>query len=339
MAVTGILSTTSIRSAPAGSTPRRVGDLVLHEAERVLMGTKARLQVYSSSAAVAGKAMDAAFARLTGLDAVLSDYRESSDLTAFCQQAGRGMITVDRDLFRLLALSQVWAGRTNGLFDVTMAPIVQLWRRARRTRQLPAPERLAEARSLVGIEHLRLDPATSQAGLAMPGMRIDFGGIAKGDAADQALVVLAAHGIDRALVAIGGDIAVSGPPPGAEGWKIGLASPDDPGRPPVRFLLLRSAAVSTSGDLEQSVTIDGRRYSHIVDPRTGLGATRPGLVSVRARHGATADVLATTLSLLGPEAGMALLERLGKVDPLLAARFDFPAGISAPVLSGNWPTS
>ncbi|MFZ4628310.1 MAG: FAD:protein FMN transferase [Blastocatellia bacterium] len=300
------------------------------------MGTKARLQLYSRSATIAERAMEAAFARLTRLDAVLSDYRESSDLTAFCQQAGRGLVPVDDDLFRLLTLSQVWAGRTSGLFDVTAAPIVQLWRRARRTRQLPDAERLAEAKSRVGIEHLRLDPATRQAGLAKPGMRIDFGGIAKGDAADQALAVLAAHGIDRALVAIGGDIAVSGAPPGTHGWKIGLASPEDPSRPPAHFLYLSHAAVSTSGDLEQSVTIDGRRYSHIVDPRTGLGAIRPGVVSVRARHGATADVLATTLSLLGPEEGLTLLEQLSKIDPFLAARFDFPAGVSAPVLSRKW---
>ena len=190
-----ILSAILPRSAWGGSTPRRMKDrLVLYEADRILMGTKARLQVYSSSAIIAGRAMDAAFARLARLDTVLSDYRESSDLTTFCQQAGRGMVPVDDDLFRLLALSQVWAGRTSGLFDVTAAPIVQLWRRARRTRQLPDADRLAEARSLVGIEHLRLDPATSQAGLAKPGMRIDFGGIAKGDAADQALAVLAAHG-------------------------------------------------------------------------------------------------------------------------------------------------
>lgn len=335
---TGILSAI-LPPTLRGGTPQRqaAGDPILHEAERILMGTKARLQVYSSSSVIAGRAIEAAFARLARLDTVLSDYRESSDLTAFCQQAGRGLVPVDHDLFRLLTLSQVWANRTSGLFDVTAAPIVQLWRRARRTRQLPDADRLAEAKSLVGIEHLRLDPATGHAGLAKPGMRIDFGGIAKGDAADQALAVLGAHGIDRALVAIGGDIAVSGPPPGTHGWKIGLASPEDPSRPPARFLLLRSAAVSTSGDLEQSVTIDGRRYSHIVDPRTGLGTTRPGLVTVRARHGATADVLATTLSLLGPDEGVVLLERLSKIDPLLAARFDFPASLSAPVLSGNWP--
>jgi thiamine biosynthesis lipoprotein len=300
------------------------------------MGTRVRLQVYSHSPSIAGKALEAAFARLSRLDAVLSDYLESSDLTAFCNHAGQGMVPVDPDLYRLLALSRVWAERTGGLFDVTAAPIVQLWRRARRTRQLPDADRLAEARALVGIEHLRLDPASRQAGLARPGMRIDFGGIAKGDAADQALMVLATHGIDRALVAIGGDIVASGPPPGAAGWKVGIVSAEGPTRPPARFLSLRAGAVSTSGDLEQSVTIDGRRYSHIVDPRTGIGVTRPGVVTVYARHGATADVLATTLSLLGPEEGLPLLERHRQIDPLLAARYDFPAGVSAPVLSKRW---
>jgi thiamine biosynthesis lipoprotein len=301
------------------------------------MGTRVRLQLYASSPGQARQGIADAFSRIERLDAVLSDYRETSDLTAFCAEAGKGLVPVDRDLFRLLSRSREWAERTEGLFDITAAPVVQLWRRARRTQQLPAPDRLAAARALVGFEQLSLDPARGMAGLGQPGMRIDLGGIAKGDAADEALAVLASHGIDRALVAVGGDIVVGGPPPGSNGWEVWLASPEGASRSPAHALRLREAAVSTSGDLEQSVTIDGRRYSHIVDPRTGLGVTRPGLVTVLARHGQTADVLATTLNLLGPEEGLPLLERLLPHEPSLAARFVTKGEL--PTLSPGWPTT
>jgi thiamine biosynthesis lipoprotein len=137
-------------------------------------------------------------------------------------------------------------------------------------------------------------------------MQLDLGGIAKGYAADEALTVLKKHGIDRALVAAGGDIAVSGPPPSTEGWKIAIATlrgERDPGR-----LILHHAAVSTSGDAEQFVEIDGKRYSHIVDPRTGIGLIGRMNATVVARRGIDADSLTKVLAVLGPEKGIKIIE-------------------------------
>jgi thiamine biosynthesis lipoprotein len=137
-------------------------------------------------------------------------------------------------------------------------------------------------------------------------MQLDLGGIAKGYAADEALAVLKKHGLDRALVAAGGDIAVSGPPPGADGWKIAIARL--PGEKDAGRLILRDAAVSTSGDAEQFVEIDGKRYSHIVDPRTGIGLLGRMSVTVVARKGIESDSLTKVAAVLGPEKGMPIIE-------------------------------
>jgi thiamine biosynthesis lipoprotein len=138
-------------------------------------------------------------------------------------------------------------------------------------------------------------------------MLLDLGGIAKGYAADEAMSVLKWQGINRALIAAGGDIVVSRPPPGKRGWLIGIAPLEFNGKPPDDYLLLSDAAVSTSGDREQYVEIGGVRYSHIIDPRTGLGVTARSSVTVVAPTGIVADSLATAVSVLGPERGLELI--------------------------------
>jgi thiamine biosynthesis lipoprotein len=140
-------------------------------------------------------------------------------------------------------------------------------------------------------------------------MKLDLGGLAKGFALDEALKVLEARGIYRALLAGGGDLRTSGPPPDQPGWRIELAPLDVPDAPPPVFLRLAHGALATSGDLFQHVEIDGVRYSHIVDPRTGLGLTDHSLVTVLAPTGMEADSLATAISVLGPKAGLKLIAR------------------------------
>src|SRR5207244_2213927 len=158
--------------------------------------------------------------------------------------------------------------------------------------------------------------------LLKAGMQLDLGGIAKGYSADEALAVLKQQGIPRALVAAGGDIAVSGPPPDAEGWTIGIAPLEDPNQKPSRYLLLHDAAVSTSGDAEQYVEIDGKRYSHIVDPRTGIGLVGRQSVTVVARHGIMADSLTKVVSVLGPERGLAIIDGLEGVAALVVSKVE-----------------
>jgi thiamine biosynthesis lipoprotein len=223
--------------------------------------------------------------------------------------AGGPPVRVSAELFDVLQRSKAIWERSGGAFDVTIAPVGRLWRRARRERKLPDPHRLAEARKLVGSDKMVLDPAARTVRLLVPGMKLDVGGIAKGYAAFAALEVLKAAGITRALVSGAGDIAAGDPPPDADGWRIAIA-PVDPqrgGRPPT--LLLKHAAVSTAGDAERFVLIDGHRYSHIINPATGLGHEDRASVTVVAPDGATADALETTVYLLGPERGLKLVDQ------------------------------
>jgi thiamine biosynthesis lipoprotein len=273
------------------------------------MGTRFRIVLFAPDEGTAKAAARAAFDRVRALDECLSDYKETSELMRLCARAGGDPVPVSPELFTVLWKAQEVSRRSDGAFDVTVGPVVRLWRRSRRTQYLPDPEKLARARDLVGYRNVRLDPEQRTVQLLKPGMLLDLGGIAKGYAADEALAALAKHGVTRALVAAGGDIAVNGPPPGKEGWKVAIA-PLEPNEP-TAYLLLRDAAVSTSGDAEQHVEIDGKRYSHIIDPRTGVGLAGRSSVTVVARRGIDSDSLTKVASVLGPEKGLPIIEAAG----------------------------
>ncbi len=273
------------------------------------MGMNFELTLYAADQATANHAADAAYRRIAELNSILSDYDPASELSRLSATAGSGeAVKLSDPLWHVLRASQELAVRADGAFDVTVGPVVKLWRRARRQKELPDPVRLAEARAAVGHKYVNLDETSHTAKLTQPGMRLDLGGIAAGYAVDEALAVLKQHGVTRAMVNASGDIGVSDAPPGKEGWKIGIAPVDKPDGPPSRFLLLTNAAVTTSGDAFQHVEIEGQRYSHIVDPHTGLGLTHRGSVTVVARDCIAADSLATAASVLGPQRGLKLIE-------------------------------
>jgi FAD:protein FMN transferase len=270
------------------------------------MGTRFRIVLYAANEAAAREASRAAFDRVAALDDCMSDYKPQSELMRLCAKAGGDPVTVSPELFTVLTKAQEVAEKSDGAFAITVGPVVRLWRLTRRTQRLPDPEKLAKARALVGYRNVRLDAGTKTVQLLKPGMLLDLGGIAKGYAADEALTVLKKHNIDCALVAAGGDIAVSGSPPGREGWDVAIVPLESGDSSP--HLLLRNAAVSTSGDAEQFVEIGGVRYSHIVDPRTGLGLTGRSEVTVVARHGIDSDSLTKVAAVLGAEKGLPIIE-------------------------------
>jgi FAD:protein FMN transferase len=274
------------------------------------MGTVFKIVLYAPDRITALRSSKAAFGRIAALDNTMSDYRADSELMRLCQQAGGPPVKVSEDLFRVLAAAQQIAQQSDGAFDVTVGPVVRLWRMARLSERLPDPERLAHAVELVGYTKLRLDPAARTVQLLQPHMLLDLGGIGKGFAAEEALVVLKRYGITSALVAGGGDIAVSDPPPKKAGWTIGIASLVAPDSSPQRYVVLHHAGISTSGDVEQHVEIAGRRYSHVVDPRTGQALVGRRSVTVIAPDGTTADGLATAVSVLGPERGLELIKSM-----------------------------
>jgi thiamine biosynthesis lipoprotein len=275
-------------------------DLRLFEAVEPHMGTLFRIKLCAADEQRAASAFRAAFDRVRDLDAMLSDYKADSELNRISRTAIGHAARVSEDLFRVLAASQSLAEETGGAFDVTLGPVVRLWREARKNNRLPDPAALEEAGTRCGYRKLRLDPASRTVTLDQAGMQLDVGGIAKGYAADSALAVLKQLGIRRALVAASGDLAFGDPPPGQRGWKIGADS---------TVLELRNAAVSTSGDSEQGLDAGGKRYSHIVDPVTRTGLTSGITVTIVAPNGMMADGIATAVSVLGADRGIEFVER------------------------------
>jgi FAD:protein FMN transferase len=306
------------------------------------MGTEARIVLYAQSEDAARDATSHAFARITALDRVMSDYRDDSEVAALCRRAGSGPVEISDDLFRVLDVSQRLARESGGAFDVTVGPLTHLWRRARRLGELPDPDAVRAALALTGSDKLVLRPRAAE--LRTAGMQIDLGGVGKGFAAEEAIAVLKRDGIRDALVALGGDIFALGAPPDRDGWTIavsGLRDPETGNRETPsqseRFasVSLRDAAISTSGDAEQWLEADGVRYSHILDPRTGRPITGRHSVTVVAPSGALADGLATAVTVMGNDDGLRLIESM----PGCAARIStMDGGGVRTVRSKRWET-
>lgn len=270
------------------------------------MGMAVRIVLYAPHDTTARRAASAAFQRIEALEQIMSSYRPESELNRLSEQAGGPPVPVSDPLFDVLRQAQTLARQSEGAFDVTAGPSLALWEEARRTGELPDSSALREASARVDWKKLRLNADRETARLKGDSMRLNLGGIAKGFILDRALDTLSATGISRAMIEAGGDLVAGDPPPNREGWRVRLPSAGPNGKD--RTLRLSNAAVATSGDTQQFVEIDGTRYSHVVDPRTGLGVTHRLLVTVIADDGATADGLATTVGVLGAEEGRTFLD-------------------------------
>jgi thiamine biosynthesis lipoprotein len=303
------------------------------EFQQAEMGVPFRIVLYAVSRNAAERASAAAFQRIKQLNDIMTDYDSDSELSRLSQTSGQGTeVEVSPDLWVVLERAQQLAERSHGAFDVTVGPYVNLWRFARRQGVLPDPARLAKARLAVGYTHMRLDPVRHTVKLTVPNMRLDLGGIAKGYAVDQALKVLGRLGIRSALVSGGGDLAVSDPPPDKEGWRIELPPLDVTNAPPVRYVLLSHAGLSTSGDLFQRLEVNGQRYSHIIDPRTGMGLTDHSLVTVIASDDFAADGLTKVASVLPPHEALKFIRQT----PGVAVRIVRQPGAKVEVYQANF---
>jgi thiamine biosynthesis lipoprotein len=272
------------------------GEQVLYSYEAPAMGTLFQCSLYAADAEAADAAWEAALDRITAIEAVASDYNLESELRRFCARPVGEWVAVSDDLQRLFARSRELSDLTEGAFDPTVGAYVRLWRRARRSGELPTEERLELASESVGMSLIQV--RGEEARTLAEGMRVDFGAIAKGDALDQAMLVLRGHGIERALLDGGGDLVIGAAPPGALGWKVALRPLGEEG--PVWALELSEVAIATSGDATQFV-LDGVSRSHIIDPRTGWALTDSPAAAVIAADGATADALASALCVMGEE--------------------------------------
>ncbi len=276
------------------------------------MGVMFSIVLYHENETFANQAAEAAFARIAKLNKILSDYDPDSELNHFVSAPTGSEIPLCDELFKVLWISKELAQETRGAFDPTLGPLTQLWRTTRKMQQLPSPEVIAEAQSRCGYKKLILNKRRQSGILRQTGMQLDLGGIGKGFASDCALETLKEHGVKSALVAASGDIAVSAPPPGKEGWRIQIETLTESNEDPdagTYVIFLKNAAISTSGDVNQFVEIDGNRYSHIVDSKTGLGLTHRIGATVVHRHASYSDALGTIICLLGEKKGIDFLRK------------------------------
>lgn len=282
--------------------------------ERMEMGVDFKIALYACDSRVANHAAEAAFVRISELNSKLSDYDAESEVRRLCEKPVGRWLPVSEDLHRVLLHATRLSADTDGAFDVTVGHYTKLWRRARRRKMLPDPAELKSLSAHTGHGLLCVDSTCPRVRLEKAGMRIDLGGIAKGYAVDEALTVLKRAGCERALVDGSGDIGVGLPPPGKTGWRIEVAAlRDSAGARPVSIEIAR-CAVATSGDAFQAVEIAGRKYSHIIDPKTGIPLTKPSSVTVVAPSGIEADSLASAISVLGPKRGVRLAEELRRTE-------------------------
>ncbi|RKY08228.1 MAG: FAD:protein FMN transferase [Planctomycetota bacterium] len=288
---------------------------------RVVMGTFANITAVAADSKTARACVEAAFSRLERVDEVMSDYKADSQLSQINRDAFKEPIPVDDDLFKVLEIAVEYSRQTGGAFDVTVGPEVELWRKAEETHALPPEAELAQARSKVGFEKLILEARSQTVRFEVDGMRLDLGGIAKGYAIDLAVEAMQRAGAIGGLIDVGGDVRCFGPPADdRESWLVGLQNPTADDRL-LLVLKLRDMAVATSGSYRRFAEIDGKKYSHVINPAAGSTADELISVSIVARTATAADALATAVSVLGRGKGLELIDSLAETEAFLV-----PAG-------------
>lgn len=268
------------------------------------MGVRVTVKIAAESQAAAESAARGVFDEFARIENIASDYRPQSEVNRLCRTGVNKWVKVSPELYQLLAFAQTISKLSDGAFDATCGNLTHLWRKSRDTGKLPTSNELKSAMSVTGYRLILLNEHSQQVRLKKPGMSIDLGGIAKGYAGQRAADQAAKNGV-KLLIWAGGDIVATAPPSGERGWKVAIAGVN---RSPI---YLANAALSTSGDLEQNVEIDGRRYSHIVDVKTGLGIQSRIQATVLSRSGFISDPLAKVCCLLPKEKAEAIARRYG----------------------------
>lgn len=262
------------------------------------MGSPFGLILYAKDSAQANRAARGAFALVDSLNQIFSDYLPTSSLSQLNATAGSGyFVHPPAALYEIIRTSLDARRQSKGAFNIAIGPLSTIWREAIRQKTFPSHEKIQMAKQYVNHSTIHINPVDKTVQLDH-GVRLDLGGIAKGYVAEAVIRWLRAQNIPSALADAGGDIVCSAPPPGSKGWVVGINLPGAENRLLEQTILLRDAAVATSGDRYQFLEHEGKRYAHIIDPHTGYGVTFSRNVTVVAKDGTTADWLATACSVL-----------------------------------------
>jgi thiamine biosynthesis lipoprotein len=275
------------------------------------MDTLVTITVVSHSQEAADKATDAAFSHIQHLENIFNSYADDSEISLINTHAGISAVRVSPQCIELLEKARYVSEKTGGAFDITIVPVMHLYDFHKKIR--PDESMIRKNLPLIQYRDMIIDRQKSTVFLRKKGMRIDPGGIAKGYAADRAETILKEQGIQSGLIAVAGDIRAFGLKPGGSFWKIGIRNPaaTDNEDNVIATVVLRDMAISTSGDYERFIEANGKRYHHLLDPKTGLSSGKCRSVSVIAQEGVLADAFATGVFILGPEKGLKVLEGVG----------------------------
>jgi len=291
------------------------------------MGTEGTLMVLlpdgGASEERAAGMLEAAVAPVNRVMRTMNTYDPDSEVSRLNRLGAGEAVELSPDTMRVLKESVRFSRLSGGAFDVTYAPLRTLWRAAQRDDRLPTEEEIRKAQEAIGADKLELSDHAAR--FSRPAMEVDLGGIAKGYGIDLAAEALLAAGCTSGLVEIGGDLRLIGHREGGEKWKVQTRDPR-PGVHEPMYLRLADAAVATSGDYARYFTVQGRRLSHIVDPRTGRPVSDMPSVTVVAPDATTADALATAISVLGPKEGVELIDRCPGVECMIMYRVPTEAG-------------
>ena len=302
---------------PAWSARLEPKPLQLVRRAHYVMGTIFEITAYGTGRAQTAASVESAFAAIRASDEVLSHYRDSNPLAGLNSGAGQGAMSVPAELSEVLGHSLKMTRLSGGAFDVTAGALVQLWQRAEQRNHLPSEQELAEALSNVGPDGIHL-LSGSRVRLSRPGTQVNFGAIGKGWAVDRALESLKGQGIKNAFISAGtSTIYALGSDPSGMGWLVELRDPRNPDGVTAAAFRLQGAALSTSAGYETGIEIQGRRYSHIIDPRNGRPAENMLSATVISPTATEADALSTAVYVLGVEEGGRLLRRLGREGVLI----------------------
>ncbi|HJM62442.1 MAG TPA: FAD:protein FMN transferase [Roseibacillus sp.] len=288
-------------------------DGIVFKSRRSLMGTEFKVTIWAppDKSGIAAQALGEVFDELAGLEKRISSWQADSETTRVNASAGQSAVPIGVELEDLLNRSLHWARKTGGAFDVSGGPLFALWEEARERGTLPSQEEIDACRALIGYQHIRMTDGRVR--LQKAGMELGFGAIGKGFAADRAAAFLESKGLSNYIIDAGGDLLVKGRR-GDRSWHVGVRHPR--GEEFLARLEGGDCAIATSGDYERYFIVDGQRYSHILDLRSGLPAKRLTSVTVIASSTADADALATALFVMDASRGLELVEEQPEVDAI-----------------------
>ena len=281
-----------------------------------LMGCRFDLTVVAADEQTGDEYIDLAIGEISRIERLISSWDPASETSEVNRQAGVAPVVVDPELYGLIERAVGISRLTDGAFDITYASVDKLWHFDGSMTAMPTPEEIAASVARIGYQKIVLDQAAHSVYLPEPGMKIGFGAIGKGYAADRARALLEARGVTAGIINASGDLTAWGKQPGGRDWMVAITNPLNKAKA-FAWLPVDGRAVVTSGDYEKYVSFDGVRYAHIIDPRTGYPATGIVSASIFAPRAELADALATSIFVMGVETGIDFVEQLPGIDVII----------------------